>query len=224
MVPVRNMEDNSRGARRAWDRDRANLLYFQDFALTRGSLTKLPMMGRVTAFVLGLDSWLWASLVFYGEHHTELLPVFYGHVVGIGVSLVLCVVTAFRGWVFRFQVFASGLATVFAIIGWVYGISLMPLGIAASVESPRFPGSMMVSGERFAVLGSIALLYVCGATVVHIVLLRKRLREGHSLARRMGNWGGSSKCAGSEELVDHFWRRRGWRNPGYQGRVPDDDN
>ena len=184
------------------ERKKANEQYFLSLADSRASLTSLPMMGLVTAFLLGLDLALVCSMVFYGEHHLELLPLFYAHLVVIGFSFVVCVVSAFQGWVYRFQVFSSGLMTLFALIGWVYALCFMALGIASLVPDTLWgsAGGVMVSGERLALFSVIGFVYVCGAFVVHVLLLRHRLRVGHSEKRTMGNFLAASSAYSSKSL------------------------
>ncbi|MEO7017105.1 MAG: hypothetical protein ABI067_11265, partial [Leifsonia sp.] len=142
------------------------------------------------------------SMVFFGERHTELLPLFYGHLVVIALSVLVGVLSLLKGWVFRFQVFASSLTVFFAVIGWVYAVCFLPLGMASTVEDPEwsFAGGVMVSGERLALFAVIGSMYVCGATFVHVLLLRKRLREGHSEKRTMGNYLAASSVYSSKSL------------------------
>ena len=184
------------------EREEANYNYFVSFADSRASLTRLPTMAFLTAFMLGIASLPLGSMVFYGEHHTELLPLFYGHLMAIGLSLLMLALSAFQRWVFRHQVFASGLSTFFAVVGFVYATCLMALGIASTVEDPEwsFQGGVMVSGERLALFGLIGTLYVCGATLVHVLLLRMRLRDGHSEKRTMGNYLAASSVFSSKSL------------------------
>ena len=160
------------------EREVANRTYFVTFANTRGSLLRVPMMAFVTVFVLGLDTYFLRAMVFYNGY-SMLLPLLYVHLVVIGFSLVVWVLSAFRGWMFRFQVFATNLMGFFATI-WVYSLCFMAL----MVQSPT--GSTFVR-ERLVVLGVVGLVLVCGAFVVHVVLLRKRLRVGHSAQRTVGN-------------------------------------
>ena len=168
-------------------RDAANVAYFLSLADSRASLTALPVMAFLTAVLLGLCLTLWASLVFFGEHHTELLPLFYANLWVIGFSVLVGVLSLFRWWVFRFQVFASSLSVLFAVLGWVYAICFMALGLGSTVRVFAYTSGMMVSLERLTPLAVTGVLYVCGATFVHVLLLRKRLREGHSAERTMGN-------------------------------------
>lgn len=184
------------------ERDKANYQYFVSLADSRASLTRLPGMAFLTALLLGVNLIFVVSMIFFGEHHLELLPFFYGYLVVIGFSLVMLVVSLFQGWVFRYQVLSSSFMVLFAVVGWVYALSFMALAIAATVEDPwEVRGGVMVSGQRLALFALIGSLYVIGATVVHVLLLRKRLREGHSEKRMMGNYGASSRVYGKKS----FW-------------------
>lgn len=184
------------------ERDEANYQYFVSLAESRASLTNLPMMAFLTAIMLGLVAAPIGSMVYFGEHRTGLLPLFLAHLVMIGFSMLLLVATLFQSWVFRYQVLASGLSVFFAVVGWVYALSALALCIAATVPDPKwaFKGGVMVSGERLALFALIGSLYVAGATVVHVLLLRKRLREGHSEERTMGNYLAASSVYSSKSL------------------------
>jgi hypothetical protein len=183
-------------------RDKANYNYFVSLADSRASLTNLPMMALLTAIMLGLVLIPLGSMVFFGEHHIELLPLFYGHLMMIGFSLLMFALSAFQRWVFRYQVLASSFTVFFAVVGWVYACCFLALGIAAMVEDPEwsFQGGVMVSGDRLALFALIGSLYVCGTPVVHVLLLRKRLREGHSEKRTMGNYLAASSVYSSKGL------------------------
>ena len=184
-------------AKRERERVEANYQYFVSLGESRASLTKLPFMGLLTAIILGLTFPLLGSVVFYSGYQAWSL-LFYVHLALIGFSLVVCVVSAFQGWVYRFQVFSSGLMTLFTLIGWVYALCFGPMCMAivdigsggvADFSSPRLP---------FFVL--FGLLYVCGACVVHVLLLRHRLRVGHSEKRTMGNYLAASSAYSSKSL------------------------
>ena len=200
LVLVMAMKGEMSPAKR--ERVEANYQYFVSLGESRASLTRLPAIGLLTAILLGLVLIPSGSMVFYGEHHVELLWLFYAHLVVIGFSLVVCVVSAFQGWVYRFQVFSSGLMTLFALIGFVYALCFMALGIASTVPNPEweFAGGAMVSGERLAIFAVLGSVYVCGAFVVHVLLLRHRLRVGHSEKRTMGNYLAASSAYGSKSL------------------------
>ena len=178
-------------------RDEANCNYFVSLAESRASLTNLPMMAFVTVFLLALTlAWL-GSMVFYAGYRDQA-PLFYAQIAVIGFSTVVLVSSAFRGWVFRYQVFASSLTVFFAVVGWVYATSLMAICIG-TVEI-GVSGSATFSSARLAIAGIVGPLYVCSAAVVHVLLLRKRLREGHSERRTMGNYLAASSVYSSKSL------------------------
>ena len=183
-------------AKRERERRKANEQYFLSLADSRASLTSLPMMGLLTAFLMGLVlPFLW-SLVFYAGYQ-ELSLLFYAHLVVIGFSLVVCVVSAFRGWVFRYQVFSSSL-TVFFTIVWVYTLCLAAIFMATMDVGVL--GDSEFSSTRLETAGVFGSLYVCGAFVVHVLLLRHRLRVGHSQKRMMGNYLAASSVYSSKSL------------------------
>ena len=178
------------------ERDVANRTYFVTLANTRFSLLRLPMMAFITAIVLGLDTyWLWSVVRYDG--HVALLPLLHVHLWVIAFSLLAWMLSAFRGWVFRFQVFSTSLMGFFSVSGWIYAVSFMALLIASMVQTAT--GSTFPS-ERLALFGLLGFLWVCGAFVVHVVLLRKRLREGYSAERTMGNVVAASRVYKSKSL------------------------
>ena len=171
-------------------RDEANRDYFVTLANSRFSVSRLPLMAFMTAVGLGLGLILWASVIFY-HGHEKLLPVFVLHLVVIGISLLIWVLTAFRWWVYRYQVLSASLMWGFSVVGWVYAWCFNAVGIAATVDDPS--GGDMVDTTRMSVFAIVGFAYVCGAAVVHVLLLRKRLREGHSIERTLGNLGAVPK-------------------------------
>lgn len=181
-------------------RETANLDYFLSLANSRASLTALPGMAVVTAALLGLCMIPVTSMVFFSGHHLDLLPLFHAQLWAIGFSILVGVLSAFKSWVFRFQVFASSLSVLFALIGWVYALCFLALGIASFVNDPAYFGGAMVSRDRLTLLSAVGCLYVCGAVCVHVLLLRKRLREGHSAKRTLGNLVAASSVYSSKSV------------------------
>jgi len=96
-------------------------------------------------------------------------------------------VAAITSVTFRFQVFFTGAMALLAALGWVYAICFMMLSIASMVSGP--PGSAVFSLPRLTVMGVGGAVVVLVASVVHVLLLRRRLRDGHSAERTMGNLG-----------------------------------
>lgn len=163
----------------------ANRDYFLTLAHGRFSLQKLSGMAFVTALLLGVDVIPLASMVLsHGERMFE--PWFRTHLVLIGLSLLLCLLGAAKSWVFRFQVLSTALMACLAAVGWVYAVNLMPLSMASMVGSAS---GGKISIQRFAILGTAGVVFALVAMVVNMLLLRRRLRQGHSEERTLGNLG-----------------------------------
>lgn len=164
-------------------REVANRTYFVTLANTRFSLLRVPMMAFITAFVLGVALIPLVSMIFF-HRYEGFFPLFWAHIVVIGFSFLVWVLSAFRGWIFRFQVLATSLMGFFAFM-LVYASCFLFISIGSSVDDPL--GGQMVALDRLALLGVLGFFWLCGAFVVHVVLLRKRLRVGHSAQRTVGN-------------------------------------
>jgi len=150
-------------------------------------------MAFVTALLLGVDVIPLASMVvFHGEQTLE--PWFLAHLVLIGMSLLLCLLGAAKSWVFRFQVLSTSVMAGLAATGWVYALGFMMLSIASTVEDPA--GGAMFSVPLLATLGAGGTVYVIVALTVHVILLRGRLRDGHSGERTLGNLGVRMRAKG----------------------------
>ncbi|WP_434318261.1 hypothetical protein [Leifsonia sp. P73] len=61
-------------------------------------------------------------------------------------------------------------------------------------------GFTMFDVALFPFVGAIGMLYLCGATVVHVLLLRNRLRDGHSDERTWGNLIAASSVYSSKSM------------------------
>lgn len=167
------------------ERDDANREYFLTLARGRFSLQALSGMAVITALLLGLSAIPLSSMLF--SHSERVEPWFVAHLALIGASLLVGVAAAANPWVFRFQVFSTGIMACCAAVGWVYAICLLIGSVASTVADPA--GGAMVSRSRLALLGVGGAVIVLGAVVVHVLLLRRRLRVGHSRERTMGNLG-----------------------------------
>ncbi len=179
-------------------RDDANREYFLTLAYGRFSLDGLPGMAFITALLLGVDVIPLASMVLsHGERMFERW--FATHLVLIGLSLLLCLIGAAKSWVFRFQVLSTALMACLAAVGWVYALSLMMLSIASTVEDPA--GGAMFSVPLLTALGAGGTVVVLGALVVHVWLLRRRLRDGHSRERTLGNLGRAMRAKGPKVVL-----------------------
>jgi hypothetical protein len=194
---VISVSSNKNETKSERERDEANYNYFVSLADSRASLTNLPMMALLTAILLSITGpWL-GSLVFYAGY-PALLPLFYAQIAILGFSLLMIVLSAFRWWVFRHQVLASSFTVFFAVVGWVYALCFISICMA-TVEIGPF-GSTEFSSTRLLLTGIVGPLYVCGATLAHVLLLRRRLREGHSEKRTMGNYLAASSVYSSRSL------------------------
>ncbi len=178
-------------------RQAANREYFLGLANSRASLTKLPMMALMTAVLLGIGI-PWIGSWVFDAGHPGLSPLFYTQIVVAVFSLLMAVATAFRGWVFRYQVLSSSLMVFFAVAGWVCALALLTVGLATYDSGPQ--SSAGFSSARLAVAGIVAPLYVFGATVVHVLLLQKRSRTGYSDERTAANYAAASSVLSSKSL------------------------
>jgi hypothetical protein len=173
----------------------ANLVYFQALAHSRASLTGLGPLTFVTIFILGLDTGVGLnSLIWEGAE--EYRGPFIAHLVFLGLMGVIVLVSLFRKLLYRFQVLFSA---VFAVMAAVMVYSICFLGVVlSSFDGVRARG---FSPELFALVGVPAAMLLAGAVVVHVWLLRRRLRVGHSEKRTMGNFQAVSRAS----RVRTFW-------------------
>ncbi|MEN2736828.1 hypothetical protein ABCS02_03465 [Microbacterium sp. X-17] len=182
------------------ERDAANQTYFITLAESRASLVSLPVLAFVNAAVLSLLTFtIVASTAFYGGHRAFLF-LYYVHIAVLGFCGLVLFLSFFRAVIFRFQVFFSSVMAVFAAI-LVYTTCMMPIAMITLVIRE---GYGMFDLAVFPVVAALGLLYVCGATAVHVWLLRKRLREGHSEARTWGNLVAASSVYNSKSLWTIF--------------------
>lgn len=188
------MSNKSSKAERA--RDVANETYFITLAESRASLVNLPVLAFVNAAILSLLTFtIVASIAFYAGS-PPFLFLYYAHLAVLGLSGVVMLLSFFRSLIFRFQVFFSSVLAVFAAI-LVYTTCMLPI---AMITLEIREGYGMFDLAIFPVVGVVGLLYVFGATAVHVWLLRKRLREGHSEARTLGNLTAASNVYNSKSL------------------------
>lgn len=182
----------------ARERDVANSAYFLAFRDSRFSLLRLPLMSFMTATMVGVVTFLLVSMIFYNDHEQEFLPLFYAHIVVMAFSVLVWMLSFFRGWVFRFQVLSTGLMAFFAVAGWLYACCFLAAGIASVVDNPE--GGKMISADILAIFAVWGSLLIIGATVTHVLLLRRRLRVGHSAQRTMANLFAQSSVYSSKSL------------------------
>lgn len=160
----------------------ANRAYFIVLAGTRGSLDTLAVLAILIIFFLGIISVgpLNASSVFSGYTLFSLLSTV--HVTLIWLCSGFLILSMFKKLIYRFQAFFSTAMSALAA-GLVYCLCLTAVLIAAFVSVREKQLSVML----FHIVGAAAVALVVGATAVHVVLLRRRLRVGHSEARTIGN-------------------------------------
>jgi hypothetical protein len=178
------------------ERDAANQTYFITLADSRASLVNLPMLAFVTAVILSLFTFsIVASMAFHAGSGAFLF-LYYAHLAVLGFCGLGVVLSFFRSLTFRFQVFFSICLAVFA----TFMVYTLALGTLAMTASATRGGRTMFDLAVFPVVCVVGLLYVCGASVAHVLLLRKRLREGHSEARTIGNLTAASSVYNSKSL------------------------
>lgn len=112
------------------------------------------------------------------------MPLFWTHLVVIGLSLLVLLASFFKSWIYRFQTFTTSLMGIFAAIGIVYAACFLGIAWATAKDVGE---NTIFDPAYFPAAAIFGIAYLGGAIVVHILLLRKRLREGHSAARAMGN-------------------------------------
>ncbi|NQX11508.1 hypothetical protein HQQ80_07725 [Microbacteriaceae bacterium VKM Ac-2855] len=179
------------------ERNEANYQYFVSLANTRASLTSLPLMAFVTAFVLGITL-PWLGSMIFDDGYDDLWLLFHLQIAFIAFSVVMLVLSLFQRWVFRCQVLTSSFMVLFVLAGWVYGPCLIATCLA-TVEI-GMDGVARFVDMRLAVAAIIGPSYVAGATVVHVLLLKKRLREGHSEKRTLRNYLATSSAYSPKSL------------------------
>lgn len=159
----------------------ANRAYFMVLADTRGSLGTLSVLAIVSAFILGIGS--------IGPLNASNFPgyEFFSHLDNAHLMIIwMCagfvLLSMFKKLTYRFQVFFTAAMAVMAA-GSVYAMCLMAATIAAIPHTRDIHLFVVL----FTIFGLIAVVLVAGSIVVHVLLLRHRLRVGHSEARTIGN-------------------------------------
>jgi hypothetical protein len=162
--------------------DDANRVYFQTLANTRASLAALPQWAVVIIILLGILSYLFNAPVDVAGHEV-LWFVRDVNVVLMGMSAVVFIVSMFRRLVYRFQVNFS-IVNAAAALGLVYSVCLLTFPMVTFVkgQGKNYPIVLFVA----CAISTVAILL--GAAAVHVSLLRRRLRVGHSEKRTIGNF------------------------------------
>lgn len=188
------MGDRSSKAER--ERDAANQTYFITLAESRASLGGLSGLAFINAALMSLPTFSIVALMAFDAGSRAFLFLYYAHLAVLGFSGLVFLVSLVRPLIFRFQVFFSSLLAVFATF-LVYTLCLMGLAL---ITLAKRGSHTTFDFALVPVVGVVGLLYVCGATVVHVLLLRKRLRDGHSEARTWGNLVAASSVYSSKSM------------------------
>jgi len=162
----------------------ANRAYFQALANTRGSIAMLPALAGPTIVVLFAANVgpLNAPSAFEGYGVLSSLSAI--NVVLIWTSAICLLLSVLlKGVSYRAQVLSSMVMAGMAVI-LVYCLCLLALAIAtlSQARGEQFYATL------FSTVGIITVVIVAGSTSVHVLLLRRRLRIGHSEKRTMGNF------------------------------------
>lgn len=165
----------------------ANRVYFQVLAATRASLGRFATLALPIIVVLGVLSFGFNELGADKGH--EVLPFVRDiNLVMIGLSAAFLLLSVFKRLLYRFQVFFSAVLAAMAL-GLVYAICLLPLPLVAFLNVSDKDVSVML----FSVGGLVGLIFLVGSIGVHVLMLRHRLRVGHSEKRTIGNYVAVSK-------------------------------
>jgi hypothetical protein len=173
----------------------ANRVYFIILANSRGSFSMFSGGAVAILFILAMVTLVLNSLRGYRGY--EVMSCLVGVNLAIIGSLVVCLILwMFRSLIYRIQVFSSAVMAGMAV-SLVYTLCLMVVGVTTLVQARGKPFNAML----FNVVGVCAAALVVGSTVVHVLMLRHRLRVGHSEDRTMGNIGAVSASKRSKT----FW-------------------
>jgi hypothetical protein len=160
----------------------ANRAYFTALANTRASLASLPGVTILVILLLSLDTFAGIQALVLHEGAGLFLPLFTVHLTVLGMCGFVLILTVSKRAVFRFQtLFSVVMASMSALL--VYSISIMAV-VISSFDS----ATSRLSPAMFYVIGAAALVLTGGASGFHALLLRRRLRLGHSENRTVGNY------------------------------------
>lgn len=139
-------------------------------------------MGVLIAILLGVVN-IGPLRPFTGLKGNEVLSfVCDTNVVVIWVCAGFLILSMFKKLIYRFQVLFSAVMAAMAV-GLVYSVCLLALPMATLIQTR----AEAFSATLFTVTGLSTVVLVAGATAVHVFLLRRRLRLGHSQSRTLGN-------------------------------------
>lgn len=161
----------------------ANRVYFRALANTRASMGNLSGLAILTVVLLAVVN-LGPLNVPSGFRGYEILSyVAVADFVVICISVTVAVLAVIKSLLYRFQVFFSAVMGVMAAC-LVYSICLLALPFVTLLQAR----GEALHATAFAIGGLITLALLAASTSVHVWLLRRRLRVGHSEKRTIGNY------------------------------------
>lgn len=161
----------------------ANRLYFKVLANTRASMGNLAALAILTLFLLAVVNVgpLNAPSTFRG--YEVLTYVAVANLVIMCMSATVAVLAVIKPLVYRFQVFFSAVMAAMAAC-LVYSLCLLALPFVTLLQAR----GEAVYATLFAIGGLITAALLAGSASVQVMLLRRRLRLGHSEKRTLGNY------------------------------------
>lgn len=160
-----------------------NRAYFKALSRTRASLDRLALMVVVLIVCLGISNLgplSWFTGVPGGEFFSFLSFV---NAVVMCMCVGILVISLFRRYTYKHQVLFSVLMAG-AALGWVYSLCLLALPLATFSKASGKSGSAAL----FIVVGGAVVVFVAASLGVQMLLLRHRLRAGHSEKRTLANF------------------------------------
>lgn len=174
----------------------ANRAYFVAFANSRASLGRLPALALLVGFLLLVCNIgpLNAPKEYRG--YEALSNLSGANVILIWLCVIVLGLSMFKSLTHRFQIISSAFMTGMAVM-LVYALCLLTLPIATLLQARGEP----IYAILFDVGGLLTVVLVVCATIVHVVLLRRRLAVGHSERRTIGNF----RAVSSSSRWKVFW-------------------
>lgn len=168
---------------RTQNADDANRNYFVGLANTRASLRRLPALAGLIILVLGIYN---VSALNRPDSYAGY-KVFSALAVVNFVIIIACVLALtlfmFKGLVYRFQTVSSAvMAAAAAMLVYTLCLLVLMLATLAHARGQEYYVTL------FALIGVTTAVLVVVSTAVHVSLLRRRLRAGHSDKRTVGNY------------------------------------
>ena len=174
-------------------------MYFEALARSRGSLSRLPALALVVGFLLLVCN---VGPLNAPDHYQgyETLSYLSGtNVALIWICVIVFVLAMFKRLTHRYQVISSAAMTGMAFM-LVYALCSLTIPVATLIQA---------RGERiyailFNAVGFLAVVLVLVATAVHVLFFRRRLVDGHSEKRMLGNLIAASRSNRSKSLCIAF--------------------